>query len=58
MLYLYMVVSMCDGNPYTDFFNALYDAERYRQNIVCGLGGSAQVYELNEDMQIYEFMYE
>ena len=54
----FMVVSMCEGNPYAWFLNSLNEAEDYRMNVVCGLGASAQVYELNEEMGIYEFLYE
>ena len=41
----YMVVYLIDGNPGATFFDFMYDAEKARQDIDCGLGGFAEVYE-------------
>lgn len=56
-MFKYMVVTMVGGNPHAEFFNDITETDNFRQNVVCGLGGTAQVYELNK-YQEYEFLCE
>lgn len=56
----YMVVSRCEGSTYAKFFNDYSEAEQYRIDVECGIGGYLEVYErtTNEDGIIsYTFLY-
>ncbi len=55
-MFKYMVVTMCDGNPYAGFFNDRLEAYRYKQDCECGLGAVAQLYILNKRGE-YEFLF-
>lgn len=62
----FMVVTMVEGNTCASFFATLNEAEDHRMNVVCGLGGIAQVYELmyhgdavkDGGYGFYDFIYE
>lgn len=53
------------GESGSSFFDTMSDAASYAQDVCCGLGGRAQVYEWKEateendyDGDYYEFVYE
>lgn len=51
----YMVITMVDGEQHAKFFDTPSEAEEYRMNCECGVGGYAEVYMRLKDH--YMFMY-
>lgn len=58
----YMVITIVDGEQGAAFFDKITDAEQYRSKCVCGCGGTAQVYEWQDETVnecgAYEFIFE
>ena len=50
-----MVISIIEGVQCASFFDKYEDAEQYRQDVECGIGGLAHLYELNNNNE-YEFL--
>ena len=57
----YMVVVKFEDGQNAAFFDKLTDAEQYRMDAECGIGGLAEVYEYKEETETevggYEFLY-
>lgn len=59
----YMVVFVVDGKQDAVFFDDMNKAESFRMDLVCGLGGAAEVYERQEPTEEnnyfdgYQFLY-
>lgn len=56
----YMVVSIVDGMQYAYFTDEYLQAEQYRMDCECGMGGYAEVYERQTDedgVDSYVFSY-
>ena len=58
----YMVVMNVNGKQGAVFFDKITDAEQFRMDIECGVGGRAQVYEWQDETVnecgAYEFIFE
>ena len=57
----YMVITKIEGYQAASFFDKLENAEQYRMDAECGMGGYAEVYEYKEETAEecggYEFLY-
>ena len=57
----FMVVCISEGKQWAKFFDSQDEAEQYRMNCVCGVGGDAEVYkrqaETDDEAGAYEFLY-
>ena len=51
----YMVITLVDGEQHAKFFDTHDEAETYRMNCECGVGGYAEVYIRMKNG--YKFMY-
>lgn len=54
----YMIVALIDGITTAEFTNSHSTAEKLHQDIVCGMGGRAEVYirKYNEAAGDYEYV--
>lgn len=56
----YMVVCLVDGETSTAFFDGIMEADNYRMDVECGLGGYAEVYErtdIGDGIMAYQPLY-
>lgn len=57
----FMVVYEIDGVQNANFFDQSDEAESFRLEVVCGIGGHAEVYkrqrETAKELAAYEFIY-
>ena len=53
----FMVVCEADGEQWSKSFDKKSDADQYKMDCECGIGGYAEVYQYNEKKENYEFMY-
>lgn len=54
----FMVISVIDGEQGAAFFDSYVDARQHAMDVECGMGGIAQIYQLNEEAKEYEFLEE
>ena len=54
----FMVISVIDGEQVALFFDSHVDARQHAMDVECGMGGIAQIYQLNEEAKEYEFLEE
>lgn len=53
----YMVITKGDGEVWAAFFDSITEAEDYKMDGECGMGFYAEVYERDEELGEYQFLY-
>ena len=56
----YMVICLVDGETTAAFFDEILEADNYRMDVECGLGGCAEVYErtdIGDGIMAYLILY-